>query len=114
MISKLQRKIDKDGYQVVPLLSDLWKKNQNANLMSTATVTSHIMDLRRIDQLVDNLEYNGVLDFIAGVQLMLQNVVKFCNYSYEVCSFHFYLMNEIKFQKSCKTLAGIYEILVND
>nr|XP_010918746.1 ATP-dependent helicase BRM [Elaeis guineensis] len=84
VISKLQRKIDKDGYQVVPLLSDLWKKNQNANLMSTATDTSNIIDLRRIDQHVDNLEYNGVLDFIADVQLMLQNVVKFCNYSHEV------------------------------
>ncbi|KAG1354873.1 ATP-dependent helicase BRM [Cocos nucifera] len=84
VVSKLQRKIDKDGYQVVPLLSDLWKKNQNANLMSTASVTSNIIDLRRIDQRVDNLEYNGVLDFIADVQLMLQNVVKFCNYSHEV------------------------------
>ncbi|XP_010933130.1 ATP-dependent helicase BRM [Elaeis guineensis] len=78
VISKLQRRIDKDGYQVVPLISDLWKKNQNA------TVTSNVLDLRRIDQRVDNLEYNGVLDFIADVQSMLQNVVHICSYSYEV------------------------------
>ncbi|XP_039122438.1 ATP-dependent helicase BRM [Dioscorea cayenensis subsp. rotundata] len=76
VISKLQRRIDKDGHQVAPVLSDWWKRN-------SSSITDDLLDLQKIDQRVDGLEYDGVPDFIADVQLMLKNVVQCCGYSHE-------------------------------
>lgn len=85
VISKLRRKLDKDGCQVFPLLYDFLKRNENYGLKSIVGKTSGLLDLQKIEQRVDNLEYNGVADFIADVQLMLKSVIQFCNYSHEVC-----------------------------
>ncbi|XP_020247246.1 ATP-dependent helicase BRM-like [Asparagus officinalis] len=84
VISKLQRRISKDGYQIVPVLYDLWKKNESSSLASPSVTMINPLDLRRIDRRVDNLEYSGVTDFIADIQLMLKNVAQYCKYSYEV------------------------------
>uniref|UniRef100_A0A1D1ZLS2 ATP-dependent helicase BRM n=1 Tax=Anthurium amnicola TaxID=1678845 RepID=A0A1D1ZLS2_9ARAE len=84
VICKLQRRIEKDGHQIVPILSDLWKRNENLYYANPATMSNNLLDLRRIDQRVDNLEYNGVTDFIADVQLMLKNTVQYLGYSHEV------------------------------
>lgn len=83
VISKLQRRIDKDGHQVAPVLSDWWKRN-------SSSITDDLLDLQKIDQRVDGLEYDGVPDFIADVQLMLKNVVQCCGYSHEVCPWSHY------------------------
>ncbi|MQM09007.1 hypothetical protein Taro_041869 [Colocasia esculenta] len=84
VICKLQRKIDKDGHHIVPNLCDLWKRNESSYYANSATMTNSILDLRRIDQRVDNFEYNSVSDFIADVQLMLKNLVQHLGHSYEV------------------------------
>ncbi|XP_020261440.1 ATP-dependent helicase BRM isoform X2 [Asparagus officinalis] len=84
VISKLKRKISKDGYQTVPVLYDLWKRNESSSLASPSVTENNPLDLRRINHCLDNLEYSDLTDFIADVQLMLRNVVQYCNYSYEV------------------------------
>ncbi|WOK94898.1 hypothetical protein Cni_G03603 [Canna indica] len=83
VISKLQRRIHKDGNQIVPILSDWWRRNENSSFATHAT-SGGPFDLQRIEQRVDNLEFNSVTDFITDVQLMLKNIVRHCNYSYEV------------------------------
>ncbi|OVA13986.1 SNF2-related [Macleaya cordata] len=85
VVSKLQRRIDKDGPQIVPLLTDFWKRNEISGYMS-GMAGSTILDLRRIDQRVDRLDYNGVMDFVSDVQSMLKNVVQYFGFSYEVRS----------------------------
>lgn len=84
VVSKLQRRINKDGYEIVPVLYDLWKRNETSGLPKPVAVLNNTSDLRIIDQRVDNLEYNGVTEFIADVQLMLKNAVQYYNFSYEV------------------------------
>ncbi|KAG0453123.1 hypothetical protein HPP92_025795 [Vanilla planifolia] len=37
VISKLQRKIDKSGSQILPVLSDLWKKNDTSSFVGKTT-----------------------------------------------------------------------------
>ncbi|XP_074581940.1 ATP-dependent helicase BRM-like [Curcuma longa] len=82
VISKLQRRIEKDGNQIVPFLSDWWR-NEKLNFLPGAS-SNGVINLQTIEQRVDNLEYNGVMDFIADLQLMLKNIVRHCEYSYEV------------------------------
>ncbi|KAI0500418.1 hypothetical protein KFK09_018630 [Dendrobium nobile] len=84
VISKLHRKVDKDGSQVFPVLCDFLRRKENYGFKNLVGKSSVLLDLQRIEQRVDNLEYNGVADFIADVQLMLKNVVQYCNYSHEV------------------------------
>ncbi|XP_077223667.1 transcription regulatory protein SNF2 isoform X2 [Tasmannia lanceolata] len=78
--SKFQRRIEKDGHQVAPLLTDFLKRSENSNYMAN----NNLLDLKRIDQRIDRFEYNGVMDFVADVQLMLKSVAQYCGYSYEV------------------------------
>ncbi|XP_010275655.1 PREDICTED: ATP-dependent helicase BRM-like isoform X2 [Nelumbo nucifera] len=85
VISKLQRRIDKDGHQIVPLLADLWKRSANSSYMS-GMPGGNLLDLRRIDQRVDRLEYNGVMEFVTDVQFMLKNAMQYFGFSYEVRS----------------------------
>lgn len=47
--------------------------------------TSVPLNLQKIEQKVENLEYDGVADFIADMQLMLKSVVEICSFSREVC-----------------------------
>ncbi|XP_043715452.1 ATP-dependent helicase BRM [Telopea speciosissima] len=85
VINKLQRRIDKEGHQIVPLLTDFWKRNEGSNYLSNMA-GSNLLDLRRIDQRVDRLEYSGVMEFVADMQSMLKNVIQYTGLSYEVRS----------------------------
>ncbi|XP_022974568.1 ATP-dependent helicase BRM [Cucurbita maxima] len=82
VISKLQSRIDKEGHRIVPLLTDLWKRIENSSLPSG--VSNNILDLRKIDQRVDRLEYNGVMELVFDVQFMLKGAMQFHGFSYEV------------------------------
>ncbi|KAJ0110887.1 hypothetical protein Patl1_00471 [Pistacia atlantica] len=84
VISKLQRRIDKEGHQIVPLLTDLWKRIENSGYMSGGG--NNLLDLRKIDQRVDRVEYNGVMELVSDVQLMLKGAMQFYGFSHEVRS----------------------------
>lgn len=84
VISKLQRRIEKEGHQIVPLLTDLWKRIETSGYMSGAG--NNILDLRKIDQRVDRLEYNGVMELVSDVQFMLKGAMQFYGFSHEVRS----------------------------
>lgn len=78
VISKLQRRIDKEGPQIVPLLTDLWKRFEN-----------NVLDLRKIDQRIERLEYNGVMELVFDVQSMLKSAMQFYSFSFEVSRSNF-------------------------
>ncbi|CAM8899637.1 unnamed protein product [Rhodiola kirilowii] len=82
VISKLQRRIDKEGQQIVPLLTDLWKKIEKHGY--TTASGNELSDLRRIDQRIDRLEYSGVMELVASVQHMLKGAMQFYGCSLEV------------------------------
>ncbi|XP_039000178.1 ATP-dependent helicase BRM-like isoform X4 [Hibiscus syriacus] len=84
VISKLQRRIDKEGQQIIPLLTDLWKRVETSGCMG-GSGTNHL-DLRKIDQRVDRLEYSGVMELVSDVQLVLKSCVHFYGFSHEVRS----------------------------
>ncbi|KAI9089885.1 hypothetical protein K1719_028855 [Acacia pycnantha] len=84
VISKLQRKIDKEGHQIVPLLKDLWKRIENSGY--TGGSGSSLLDLRKIDQRIDRLEYSGVMELVFDVQFMLKSAMHFYGFSHEVRS----------------------------
>ncbi|KAF8413195.1 hypothetical protein HHK36_001171 [Tetracentron sinense] len=85
VISKLQRRIDKDGHQIVPLLTSLWKRSENSSYMS-GMAENNVLDLRKIDQRVDRSEYTGVMEFVADMQSMLKSAAQYFGFSYEVRS----------------------------
>lgn len=89
VISKLQRRIDKEGCLLVPMLYGLWKKNDSSNPASKFSKKGNSFNLRSIDQRVESLQYAEVADFIADVQSMLKNVVQFYKHSREVWHFPF-------------------------
>jgi SWI/SNF-related matrix-associated actin-dependent regulator of chromatin subfamily A protein 2/4 len=78
VISKLQRRIAKEGQQIVPLLSDLWKR------METSAGSQNMLDLRKIDVRVERLEYSGVMELVSDVQIMLKNAMQYYGFSHEV------------------------------
>ncbi|XP_028770422.1 ATP-dependent helicase BRM isoform X2 [Neltuma alba] len=84
VISKLQRRIDKEGHQIVPLLKDLWKRVENSGY--TGGSGNSLLDLRKIDQRIDRLEYSGVMELVFDVQFMLKNAMHFYGFSHEVRS----------------------------
>ncbi|XWS77008.1 hypothetical protein CRYUN_Cryun01aG0226800 [Craigia yunnanensis] len=84
VISKLQRRIDKEGQQIVPLLTDLWKRIENSGYMGGSG--SNHLDLRKIDQRVDRLEYNAIMELVSDVQLVLKSAIHFYGFSHEVRS----------------------------
>ncbi|KAK9040613.1 hypothetical protein V6N11_015757 [Hibiscus sabdariffa] len=84
VISKLQRRIDKEGQQIIPLLTDLWKRIENSGYMG-GNGSNH-MDLRMIDQRVDGLEYCGVMELVSDVQLVLKSSMHFYGFSHKVRS----------------------------
>lgn len=83
VISKLQRRIDKEGHQIVPLLTDWWKRVENSGYISGPG--NNILDLRKIDQRIDRLEYIGVMELVFDVQQMLKNSMQYYGLSHEVC-----------------------------
>ncbi|KAK4476596.1 hypothetical protein RD792_015754 [Penstemon davidsonii] len=76
VISKLQRKIDKEGREIIPLLTELWSKLE----------TCRSMTLRKIDLRIDKFEYRGVMELVSDVQLMLKGSMQYYDLSYEVRS----------------------------
>ncbi|GMP61416.1 hypothetical protein CsSME_00023893 [Camellia sinensis var. sinensis] len=84
VISKLQKRIDKEGHQIVPLLTDLWKRIENSGSLSMAA--NSILDLRKIDQRVERFEYSGVMDLVFDVQFMLKSAMQYFGFSHEVRS----------------------------
>ncbi|KAK4593758.1 hypothetical protein RGQ29_017743 [Quercus rubra] len=84
VISKLQRKIGKEGPQIIPLLTDLWKRIENSGYGGGSG--NNLLDLRKIDQRIDRLEYNGVMDLVFDVQFMLKSAMHFYGFSHEVRS----------------------------
>lgn len=82
VISKLQKKINTEGPQIVPLLTDLWKRVESSDYLGG---TKHnILDLRKIDQRIERLEYNGVMELVSDVQFMLRSSMQYLGYSLEV------------------------------
>ncbi|KAI4328811.1 hypothetical protein L6164_021137 [Bauhinia variegata] len=82
VINKLQRRIDKEGHQIVPLVTDLWKRIENSGYSGGSG--NSLLDLRKIDQRIDRLEYNGVMELVYDVQFMLKGAMQFYGFSYEV------------------------------
>ncbi|KAL5727317.1 hypothetical protein ACHQM5_000527 [Ranunculus cassubicifolius] len=85
VISKLQRRIEKDGHQIIPILIGFWKRTQHSSY-STGVGRNSNLDLARIDQRVDRLEYNGVMDFVSDIQSMLKHAAQHFGFSFEVRS----------------------------
>uniref|UniRef100_A0A1J3E2P3 ATP-dependent helicase BRM n=1 Tax=Noccaea caerulescens TaxID=107243 RepID=A0A1J3E2P3_NOCCA len=83
VISKLQRRIDKEGQQIVPMLTNLWKRIQNGY---AAGGVNNLLELREIDHRVERLEYAGVMELASDVQFMLRGAMQFYNLSHEVRS----------------------------
>ncbi|XP_010507764.1 PREDICTED: ATP-dependent helicase BRM [Camelina sativa] len=81
--SKLQRRIDKEGQQIVPMLTNLWKRIQNGY---AAGGVNNLLELREIDHRVERLEYAGVMELASDVQLMLRGAMQFYGFSHEVRS----------------------------
>ncbi|KAL0339434.1 UNVERIFIED_CONTAM: ATP-dependent helicase BRM [Sesamum angustifolium] len=84
VINKLQRRIDKEGHQIVPLLTELWRRCEKSS--GVGGTGDNLLDLRKIDLGVDNYEYNGVMGLVSDVQLMLKCSMQFYAFSYEVRS----------------------------
>jgi SWI/SNF-related matrix-associated actin-dependent regulator of chromatin subfamily A protein 2/4 len=82
VIGKFQKRIDKEGQQIVPLLADLWKRIENSGHVSGAG--TNLLDLRKIEQRVDRLEYSGVMELVFDVQFMLKGAMQFYGFSHEV------------------------------
>ncbi|KAI9110091.1 hypothetical protein K1719_019132 [Acacia pycnantha] len=80
VIGKFQRRIGKEGHQIVPLLTDLWKKNSG----HTGGCGNNWLDIQKIDQRIDRFEYNGVLELVCDVQFMLKCAMDFYGFSHEV------------------------------
>ncbi|CAI9292151.1 unnamed protein product [Lactuca saligna] len=78
VITKIQRRIDKEGQQIIPLLTDLWKR--------TETHGNGLLDLHKIELRVDRLEYNSVPELISDVQVMLKSGMQYFGFSHEVRS----------------------------
>ncbi|KAL2490340.1 ATP-dependent helicase BRM [Abeliophyllum distichum] len=82
VISKLQRRIDKEGHQIIPLLTELWKKIENSGGVGRAG--DSLLDLRKIDLCIDKSQYSGVMDLVSDVQLMLKLGMQYYGFSFEV------------------------------
>ncbi|KAL0426022.1 UNVERIFIED_CONTAM: ATP-dependent helicase BRM [Sesamum radiatum] len=81
VISKLQRRIDNEGHQIIPLLTELWRRIENSSGVGGAG--DNILDLRKIQIRVDKFEYSGVMELVSDVQLMLKCGMQYHGFSYE-------------------------------
>ncbi|KAG8391850.1 hypothetical protein BUALT_Bualt01G0229900 [Buddleja alternifolia] len=84
VISKLQRRIDSEGHQIIPLLTELWKRIENSS--GAGGTGDNILDLRKIHLRLDKSEYSGVMELVSDVQFMLKCGMQFHGFSYEVRS----------------------------
>lgn len=85
VISRFQRKIDKEGHEIVPLLTDLWKRIENSVYLSGAA--NSLLDLRKIGQRVERFKYNGVMELVFDVQFMLKSAMQYFGFSQQVWLF---------------------------
>jgi SWI/SNF-related matrix-associated actin-dependent regulator of chromatin subfamily A protein 2/4 len=81
VISKLWRRIDKEGHQIIPNISSWWRRNENSSFRGPAGST---LDLQKIEQRVDGFEYSAVTGFIGDMQQVLKSVVQHFSYRHEV------------------------------
>ncbi|EPS67065.1 hypothetical protein M569_07712, partial [Genlisea aurea] len=72
------RRIDHEGHQIVPLLTQLWKRFENS------TGHHNLVDLRKIHARLDGFEYASVVDVVSDVQLMLKTGMQHYGFSFEV------------------------------
>ncbi|CAF1997041.1 BnaC07g48720D [Brassica napus] len=79
----LANSIDKEGQQIVPMLTNMWKRIQNGY---AAGGVNNLFELREIDQRVERLEYVGVMELASDVQYMLRGAMQFYGFSHEVRS----------------------------
>ncbi|PHU09575.1 ATP-dependent helicase BRM [Capsicum chinense] len=84
VIIKLQKKIEKGGQQIIPLLHGLWKRIDSTGCMGGSE--DSLFGLQTVDLRVDESEYSGVLEFVSDVQLMLKRAVQYFGFSHEVRS----------------------------
>lgn len=82
-MNKLQRRIDKEGDEVIPVLTDLWRRTVSSG--SYLNVAQHLLTLREIEGRVDKLEYDGVIDLVDDIQSMLEGAMQHFGFSNEVC-----------------------------
>lgn len=82
VISKFQRRIDKEGPQIVPLLTGLWKTSENSGHLNGGG--SSRLDLQKIDQRVERFQYSGVMELVVDVQFMLKSGMQYFGFSHEV------------------------------
>ncbi|XP_071741486.1 ATP-dependent helicase BRM-like [Rutidosis leptorrhynchoides] len=80
VITKIKRRIEKEGQQIIPLLTDLWKRTESG------PGGSNLLDLQKIELRVDRMGYNGVTDLISDVQAMLKGGMHYFGFSHEVRS----------------------------
>ncbi|GKD12272.1 retrotransposon-related protein, partial [Tanacetum coccineum] len=79
LISKIQRRTDKEGQQIIPLLTDLWKRTGSQG----SSAGNSLLDLRKIELRVERLKYSGVMDLIIDVQAMLKSGMQYFEFSHE-------------------------------
>lgn len=92
MVINLQRRINKEGHQIIPLLTDLWRRIEGDMDMAD----DNLLDLQTIGLRVDENEYSGVLEFVSDVQLMLKSAVQYYGFSPAVWP-HIHSLFYIKF-----------------
>ncbi|KAK6135622.1 hypothetical protein DH2020_030633 [Rehmannia glutinosa] len=81
VIGKLQRRIDSEGHQIIPLLTELWKRIEHSS-----GTGDNLLDLRKIHLRVDKSEYGGVMELVSDVQFMLKCSMQYYGFTYEVRS----------------------------
>lgn len=82
VISRLRKRTDREGPQIIPLLTDLWKRIESSGCMGGTE--DNLFDLPEIDIRLDNQEYAGLMEFVSDVQLMLRSAVQYYGFSLEV------------------------------
>ncbi|KAK9757914.1 hypothetical protein RND81_01G194500 [Saponaria officinalis] len=80
VLSKLQRRIEKEGSQIVPLLTELWRKIETSGYGPG----NKLLDLHKIGLRIEKLHYGGVMEFVNDVQIMLKGAVQQYGFSHEV------------------------------
>ncbi|CAH9108266.1 unnamed protein product [Cuscuta epithymum] len=94
VVISLQRRIAKEGHQIIPLLTDLWRRIENSGDIDSTD--DNLLDLQTIGVRVEEAEYSGVLEFVSDVQLMLKNAVQYYGFSNAV-SFEAKKVNDLFF-----------------
>lgn len=82
VINRLQKRIVREGPQIIPLLTDMWKRIEG--MVCVGVKEDNLFDLPEIDMRLENHEYGGVMDFVADVQLMLRSAVQYYGSTHEV------------------------------